>query len=36
VLLNPAYLGLLVLQATGLKRFDPARATPPMREIGYG
>jgi N-acetylglucosaminyldiphosphoundecaprenol N-acetyl-beta-D-mannosaminyltransferase len=36
VLLNPSYLALLALQATGLKRFDPARATPPMREIGYG
>jgi exopolysaccharide biosynthesis WecB/TagA/CpsF family protein len=36
VLLNPAYLALLALQATGLKRFDPQRATPPTQEIGYG
>jgi UDP-N-acetyl-D-mannosaminuronic acid transferase (WecB/TagA/CpsF family) len=36
VLLNPAYLALLALQATGLKRFDPQRTTPPTQEIGYG
>jgi exopolysaccharide biosynthesis WecB/TagA/CpsF family protein len=36
VLLNPWYLALLALQATGLKHFDPGHATPPMHEIGYG
>jgi N-acetylglucosaminyldiphosphoundecaprenol N-acetyl-beta-D-mannosaminyltransferase len=36
VLLNAAYLGLLALQATGLKRFDSTRASPPVPEIGYG
>ncbi|HEX5690761.1 MAG TPA: WecB/TagA/CpsF family glycosyltransferase [Roseiflexaceae bacterium] len=36
VLLNPSYLTLLALQASGLKRFDIANATPPTREIGYG
>jgi exopolysaccharide biosynthesis WecB/TagA/CpsF family protein len=35
-LLNPAYLALLALQATGLKRFDPTSATPPTQELGYG
>jgi N-acetylglucosaminyldiphosphoundecaprenol N-acetyl-beta-D-mannosaminyltransferase len=34
-LLNPSYLALLALQATGLKRFDPTQATPPKQEIGY-
>jgi N-acetylglucosaminyldiphosphoundecaprenol N-acetyl-beta-D-mannosaminyltransferase len=36
VLLNPCYLALLALQATGLKRFDPTRATPPSEELRYG
>ncbi|HEX5692769.1 MAG TPA: WecB/TagA/CpsF family glycosyltransferase, partial [Roseiflexaceae bacterium] len=36
VLLNPSYLALLTLQASGLKRFDLANGTPPTREIGYG
>jgi N-acetylglucosaminyldiphosphoundecaprenol N-acetyl-beta-D-mannosaminyltransferase len=35
-LLNPSYMALLALQATGLKRFDPTHATPPAHEIGYG
>ena len=35
-LLNPAYLALLALQVTGLKRFDPAGAIPPTQEVGYG
>lgn len=35
-LLNPLYLGLLALQATGLRRFDPAQATPPVGELRYG
>ena len=36
LLLNPAYLTLLALQATGALRFDPQRATPPAAELGYG
>lgn len=36
VLLNPLYLALLVLQALGLKRFDPAQAEAPLREMRYG
>jgi exopolysaccharide biosynthesis WecB/TagA/CpsF family protein len=35
-LLNPAYLVLLALQASGLKRFDTASASPPSREVRYG
>jgi exopolysaccharide biosynthesis WecB/TagA/CpsF family protein len=36
ILLNPAYLVLLALQASGLKRFDIGSATAPNHEIGYG
>jgi exopolysaccharide biosynthesis WecB/TagA/CpsF family protein len=36
VYLNPLYLSLLVLQATGLRRFNPAEATPPADELRYG
>ena len=36
LLLNPLYLGLLVLQASGLVRFDPGRTTPPLGELSYG
>lgn len=36
LLLNPAYLALLALQASGLRRFDPARAAPPSAELSYG
>lgn len=36
LLLNPAYLGLLALQASGLRRFDPAHAVPPSAELSYG
>jgi N-acetylglucosaminyldiphosphoundecaprenol N-acetyl-beta-D-mannosaminyltransferase len=36
VLLNPMYMALLVLQATKLKRFDPASVTPPAQDVGYG
>lgn len=36
VLLNPAYLALLALQATGLKRFDTACGMPPTQEMSYG
>jgi len=36
VLLNPLYISLLILQATGLRTFDPAHAIPPMDEIRYG
>lgn len=36
VCLNPIYLGLIILQASGMVRFDPMRPTPPVREIRYG
>lgn len=36
VLLNPRYLALLALQATGLRRIDPASGTVPPREERYG
>ena len=36
LLLNPAYLALLALQASGLCRFDPERAAPPAAELSYG
>jgi CDP-paratose 2-epimerase len=36
VLLNPLYLTLLLLQATGLRRFNPLEATPPVNELRYG
>lgn len=36
VLLNPLYVGLLMLQATGLRSFDPLHATPPTQEMRYG
>jgi N-acetylglucosaminyldiphosphoundecaprenol N-acetyl-beta-D-mannosaminyltransferase len=36
LLLNPAYVTLLVLQATGLRRFDPSSAPAPSSELGYG
>jgi exopolysaccharide biosynthesis WecB/TagA/CpsF family protein len=36
VYLNPLYLSLLVLQATGLRRFNPMEATPPADEMRYG
>lgn len=36
VYLNPLYLGLLILQASGVVRFDPMRTTPPVREMRYG
>ncbi len=36
LLLNPYYVSLLCLQATGLRRFDPASATPPTDEVLYG
>ena len=35
-LLNPAYLALLALQATRLRRFDNAGGTAPVDDIGYG
>jgi exopolysaccharide biosynthesis WecB/TagA/CpsF family protein len=34
-LLNPAYLALLALQASGLKRFV-ASGSPPQQDLGYG
>jgi exopolysaccharide biosynthesis WecB/TagA/CpsF family protein len=36
LLLNPAYLGLIALQATGLHRCDPRTAQPPAGELRYG
>lgn len=36
VLLNPLYIGLLLLQASGLRRFDPLQAVPPANEMRYG
>jgi exopolysaccharide biosynthesis WecB/TagA/CpsF family protein len=36
LLLNPLYLILLALQITGLRRFDPAQAIPPDREVLHG
>ena len=36
LLLNPLYLAMLALQASGLKRFDPASARPPEQELRYG
>jgi N-acetylglucosaminyldiphosphoundecaprenol N-acetyl-beta-D-mannosaminyltransferase len=36
LLLNPAYLALLALQASGLWHFDPERAAPPSAELSYG
>ena len=36
LLLNPAYLWLLALQVTGLRRFDSATDVPPAGEVSYG
>jgi len=36
LILNPLYLGLLVLQMTGLRPFDARVASPPTDEIRYG
>lgn len=36
VLLNPMYLGLLLLQLTGIVRFDPGNTEPPDEEMRYG
>lgn len=36
VVLNPLYVALLLLQATGLKRFDPEDAAAPTSEVRYG
>ncbi len=36
VLLNPYYLGLVLLQGTGLKKFDPDSTVLPKKEIRYG
>lgn len=36
LLLNPAYVTLLALQVTRLRRFDPDRADAPVAELGYG
>jgi exopolysaccharide biosynthesis WecB/TagA/CpsF family protein len=34
--LNPAYLGLLALQLTGLRRFEPRLDSPPLHPLSYG
>jgi N-acetylglucosaminyldiphosphoundecaprenol N-acetyl-beta-D-mannosaminyltransferase len=34
--LNPLYLWLLALQLTGIRRFNPERATEPSNELRYG
>jgi exopolysaccharide biosynthesis WecB/TagA/CpsF family protein len=36
VYLNPMYLGHLLLQATGLRRYDPGDALRPGADLGYG
>jgi len=36
LLLNPLYISLLLLQATGLRRFNSFEATPPSDELRYG
>ena len=36
LLLNPLYVGLLILQASGLRGFNPANGTPPPHEMRYG
>jgi len=36
LLLNPHYIMLVLLQAAGLRRFDPATASPPSGELRYG
>jgi exopolysaccharide biosynthesis WecB/TagA/CpsF family protein len=36
VLLNPLYLWLLLLQATGLRRFEPTSAIAPTQPLRYG
>ncbi len=36
LLLNPLYVGMLLLQATRLRAFDPGSATPPTRDLLYG
>ena len=36
ITLNPMYLGLLLLQASGLVYFDPMKATPPVCEMRCG
>lgn len=36
VYLNPLFLGLLLLQITRLRRYDPLTATAPVRDLGHG
>ena len=36
LVLNPLYLGLLFMQLTGLRGFDPANACQPVEQIRYG
>ena len=34
--LNPLFIALFLLQAAGIKRLDPAKATPPAQEMRFG
>lgn len=36
ILLNPQFLALLALQASGIKKLDPEDVTPPMAQLRYG
>jgi len=36
VLLNPLYLALVLMQRTGLGRFDVDRTRPPTESLRYG
>jgi len=36
VILNPLYLSMLFLQATGLRRYDSGTGVPPAEELRYG
>lgn len=36
ITLNPLYLSLLLLQASGLAHYDPMEVAPPVREMRYG
>jgi len=36
LLLNPLYVGMLMLQATHLRDFDPRHSSPPTQELLYG
>ena len=36
LLLNPLYLWMLLLQMTGVKRYDPQQSICPREEVLYG